>query len=550
VSVDRILALKLVTDVGNIDKQMAGVSGRFKGMAREAKSWGKAFATGLVIDGIGKVGDALGDAVEGYRSGARLAAQLSNTWRNLGLDGSKLDSVLKQVTDSTLALGTSDDEAVAAFNNSIKRTGDYEESLKRLGIAQDLVANGSASNLEAAFKLVDGAAKGSAKVVDKFGLTADTAAGRVDELGKKVEGAAEQGAKLDPMKRAMNRIGESMETIAGAAIVPLMEGLGKVVDEIVAPAIEDLAEGFADGDLAAQITAVAVAVGVLGAVMMAHPIVAFAVGVAALGLAVVETVKMFGDGSMRTAAVDTGLVIGEGLAEGFGNAEWKNAPVAVKTEMLDVVTDYVTGWFGDSLVPAFRRGWKDMADTVTAPFRQIQTAIQNIVGIVRDVWNSLDFAIPAFDFSWGAFDFDLGPLADLAGVQRHVGWGAGSVHVWDGTGDLIPDLGGSRGAGNRGGGKRQGRPGGRPGGSNGSGHAEGHKDGLDTVPFDEYPAMLHRNEAVLKAEDAAAWRRAGAGAGMAAAPITVNIYGPIDSVSAGRELDRVLTAYRKRSGGL
>lgn len=35
---------------------------------------------------------------------------------------------------------------------------------------------------------------------------------------------------------------------------------------------------------------------------------------------------------------------------------------------------------------------------------------------------------------------------------------------------------------------------------------KGHADGLDRVPFDGYPAILHRNEAVLRAQDAAVWR--------------------------------------------
>lgn len=42
-----------------------------------------------------------------------------------------------------------------------------------------------------------------------------------------------------------------------------------------------------------------------------------------------------------------------------------------------------------------------------------------------------------------------------------------------------------------------------------------HKDGLDYVPYDEYPALLHKGEAVLTAEEAAAWR---AGKETASAP--------------------------------
>lgn len=58
--------------------------------------------------------------------------------------------------------------------------------------------------------------------------------------------------------------------------------------------------------------------------------------------------------------------------------------------------------------------------------------------------------------------------------------------------------------------------------SGGGGHqmvSFGHKDGLDYVPYDEYPARLHKGEAVLTAAEARAWR-AGKRSGTAdAAPL-------------------------------
>ena len=56
-------------------------------------------------------------------------------------------------------------------------------------------------------------------------------------------------------------------------------------------------------------------------------------------------------------------------------------------------------------------------------------------------------------------------------------------------------------------------------GSNSSMVAFGYKDGLDYVPYDEYPARLHKGEAVLTAAEARAWR-AGKRSGSAdAAPL-------------------------------
>ena len=221
---DRILALKLIGDVSSIDKTLKGTEGKLSSLGRAATSWGKAFAFTAIIEGIDMVTDALGDAWEGYKAGEKVQAQLANTWKNMGLESADLAKAIDEITASTRALGTSDDEAIAAFNMSIKTTGDYEESMKRLAIAQDLVATGSATNLESALKIVDMAAKGSAKAVDKFGLTAEDAAGRVDQLGAKVAGAASTAASMEPMKVMFNKLNEDLENIVGGIASGDLEG--------------------------------------------------------------------------------------------------------------------------------------------------------------------------------------------------------------------------------------------------------------------------------------------------------------------------------------
>lgn len=55
------------------------------------------------------------------------------------------------------------------------------------------------------------------------------------------------------------------------------------------------------------------------------------------------------------------------------------------------------------------------------------------------------------------------------------------------------------------------------------GHARGHAGGLDYVPYNGYPAVLHRGEAVLTSSEADNWRKGGAGSTTAARPIVLNI---------------------------
>lgn len=96
---------------------------------------------------------------------------------------------------------------------------------------------------------------------------------------------------------------------------------------------------------------------------------------------------------------------------------------------------------------------------------------------------------------------DLGSKLTSA-LQAAIGTITMTVNVVAGGG------GGSGGGGDRGG-----------SGSNPAMVAFGHKDGLDYVPYDEYPARLHKGEAVLTAAEARAWR-AGKRSGSAdAAPL-------------------------------
>ena len=56
-----------------------------------------------------------------------------------------------------------------------------------------------------------------------------------------------------------------------------------------------------------------------------------------------------------------------------------------------------------------------------------------------------------------------------------------------------------------------------------TGRGRGHAGGLDYVPYNGYPAVLHRGEAVLTSREADNWRKGGAGSPAAAQPIVLNI---------------------------
>ena len=56
-----------------------------------------------------------------------------------------------------------------------------------------------------------------------------------------------------------------------------------------------------------------------------------------------------------------------------------------------------------------------------------------------------------------------------------------------------------------------------------TGGGRGHAGGLDYVPYNGYPAVLHRGEAVLTSREADNWRKGGAGNAAAMQPIALNL---------------------------
>jgi len=230
---DRILMLKLLGDTSSMDKSLRKSEGRMKSFGRSVGRWGTAVVADFAIQGVEKLSDAIGDAWTGFRQGEQASAQLGTTWKNLGLDGDRLASTIDAISKSTLALGTDDTEAIMAFNRALQATGGKPKvAMDRLRIAQNLVANGSAPNLNAALKLIQQAGKGSARVVDQFGLKSKTAGGRIQELGEKVKGAAKKKAALDPMGVLFNAINEDLEGIVGSLAGGDLDGALKSLGQI------------------------------------------------------------------------------------------------------------------------------------------------------------------------------------------------------------------------------------------------------------------------------------------------------------------------------
>lgn len=72
-----------------------------------------------------------------------------------------------------------------------------------------------------------------------------------------------------------------------------------------------------------------------------------------------------------------------------------------------------------------------------------------------------------------------------------------------------------------------------------------HAAGIDYVPYDDYPARLHRGEAVVTERE-----NAGRSSGTTNVSVVINAGVGSDPVAIGRELDRYLAQYYRRTGGV
>ena len=497
---DRILALKLVGDVSSINKSMKQTQGRMRSFGASVGSWTRAAGIGLAIEGVAKLGDALGDAWTGFRDGEKASAQLATTWGNLNVKGAELDQTIADIGAMALKLGTDDTEAIKAFNTALITTGGKpSQAMDRLRIAQDLVANGSAPNLQSALKLIQGAASGSARVVDKFGLKSNTAAGRVKELGRQVKGAAKNAGDADPLARSLSAIGEALETIVGAVGAPILAEFSKLMGEQIAPAVQKFADVFAENPIAAQVLTLAAAIGVLVAVSMAHPILALAAAISVLTVVGAVAVKDDWWGKFNQGMADNreAMKTGSGKVDEFGQAlvhlgdlmETVVGPILRPfMGIIGATWDIAMGIINLNF-DTFLRGLGTLAlsifSLVLSPFQIVWGLIKggaSLMGIdvdksigdlvanlgtmagdafveaqklgdniyngvvdgfnrlvtkVRELWNSLDFVLPPFVIP-GIEKIVVPDPTGGSGFE--VFGGVGPTRIWEGSGDLIPDL--------------------------------------------------------------------------------------------------------------
>lgn len=555
---DRILALKLVTDVGDIKKQTKGVSGQFKSMAASAKSWGRALTGSLVLGGLSEVSSMMRDAIGGFKDGEAAADALGITWRNLGLRGSELSRVIADVSDKAVNMGFDDAESLRGFNKFLTITRDTSKAQQLFGLSMD-IARAEGISLSAAMSKAKQIYLGSGKAVKEYGLKSETAMGRVREARKKERGQAAKWAENHPMEVLTGKISEGFETIA-AVLVPLSEDAARFAETNIVPVIVGLRDAIGGGDLAAQIIVLAAGIGLLAIVAYAHPLIALTAALVALGIVAAAAVRDDWIGQLTTnlnnnreamrtnsSQVDTfgqALVhLGDLFNDVLGpiirpffqivGATWGIAMSLINLDFAGFVSglgQIAMGVIGLVLAP-FQIVWNlirggfsllgiDIGQIVGDAASGVAGHVRNLIGTIRNVWNSIDIVIPEGTFQfWPAGSFDI--PNPLGGYIAQLTWPRMGFD-WAGSKDLIPDIG----ADTR---NQLGLP--------------GYAKGLWDVPRD-MPAFVHQGESIVPADFARRLRGEG---GMAAGgTIIINFNGLVtDPAAVGREVARVLEAAKR-----
>ena len=574
---DRILALKLVTDVGEAEK----------GIKKVGKTIAAVFAVDKVLD-FGKAAVTMADDVDQGEgkldqllgTHSKVVKQFAKGTKVLGISRRDAIKYTGSIAALTRVQGANKKESaemstrwttlgadMAAFNNANPTdvlnamtsalTGEFEP-LKKYGVLLN-------ANKVNQYAWTHGIAENGKALTDRQKLLAID--GLMMEQTKDQQGQlARESDTLGAKQNRLNATFADFQLMIGEMLLPIISNFASFLTDTLVPAIGDLSSWITDmtgigPDAQVAILGIAGAVAILAAVSMGHPIIAFVAAMAALVAITAIAVREDWLGKLATSADDAR----EKLQNGVDPGPWERGLLALDSArqtfldpMKDIFDDIATVWTtAQELISGDTSGWLDgllalirggMA-TLLLPvkwawgiikgiFDQVGIDIEGIVSgfintivsTVRDgintmirMWNALDFRIPP-----GSFTLIEAGEFGIPGTPLHHKWDAWRVD-WTGTDDLVPNLD-------------------LIGGRTSSGHIRGpgrHKQGLWDVPFDEYPALLHRGEMVVPSDFAQNLRGGGMGGG-----ITVNVMvGPTsDPARVGEEVVRAIEAYERRSG--
>lgn len=441
-AIDRILQLKLITDVSQTTKAVSGVRGRLRGAAAEIGSWTKAAGLGVVIAGIDAVGTALMNGVSDFNEGQKAADRLSRTWSKLGLDAGELAGTMDDIGNRAVSLGFDDTESTDVFNRFLNKTRDAKQSSALLEASWDL-ARAKGISLADASKIVGKAFDGNKKTLREFGVEGVTGMAAVNAIMVTSKGAATDYADTlsGKLEIIQGVIGEGFEGAAGMAIgaitglLPTLTSIGNTIAGMwnqAQPFLQQLVDtigpklGAAIGSVVALFQALAPHV--QNALTIAQPAIA-AFGAIVGGVfdtikGVIDTVTALLNGDFTGAwqgiqAAVGGVVTSVGAAIGGILGTLQNIIPTIGQAALDVGAAIF-----DGLVDGLAGLGRAITDAVVSGIRAGLNAL-------IDIWNGL--ALPGFSIRIPAVSIPNplhGTVLDPVGTPNIQVIGASDFQLW------------------------------------------------------------------------------------------------------------------------
>jgi hypothetical protein len=241
----RTLKLSILAETKDLVAGLNAASKETESFGDKATAFGKKAALAFAVAGTAAL--AFGaDAVKAATEDAKAQEILAETIRaTTGATAAQIKGVEDYITQTSIAVGVTDDQLRPAFSRLVRSTKDTEEAQRLLNLALDLsVAAGKP--VETVANALGKAYDGNTAALGKLGLGLDANLLKskdnqaiIESLettyGRFAEGAAETAAvKFERIRIATDEAKESI----GAALLPIVERLSDYVLSTVVPNLE------------------------------------------------------------------------------------------------------------------------------------------------------------------------------------------------------------------------------------------------------------------------------------------------------------------------
>jgi hypothetical protein len=258
----RTLKLSILAETKDLVDGLSKATKETETFGDKATEFGKKAAVAFALAGaavLAFAGDAVKAAAEDAAAQEKLAATIKAT---TDATASQIAGVEKYITQTSIAIGVTDDALRPAFERLVRSTKDTEEAQRLLNLALDL-STATGKPLETVANALGKAYDGNTAALGKLGLGLDTNLLKSKDneeiimslestYGRFAEGAAETAAKK------FERIGiatqEAKESI-GAALLPVVTQLMDYVIETVVPNLETFINALTGEGSLAEATA-------------------------------------------------------------------------------------------------------------------------------------------------------------------------------------------------------------------------------------------------------------------------------------------------------